>query len=171
MPELPEPVAPARDGAAASVGGTYAPAADLHRMPGHLIRRLHQQGVALYAQHAGASELTPVQYATLHAIGAWPGSDQVGIGRAIACDKATVGAVLDRLQAKGLVERRPDETDRRAWRLRLTPAGAETLARTEPLVGRIQAELLAPLTDAEARQLMALLAKLVGPMPVPGSPR
>jgi DNA-binding MarR family transcriptional regulator len=140
-------------------------------MPGHLFRRLHQQGVALYAVHAAGFDLTPVQFAALHAIGTWPDCDQSSIGRAIACDKATLGAVLDRLQAKGLVERAPDESDRRAWRLRATPDGLALLERLEPRVAAIQRELLAPLDAAEARQLMSLLARLVGPLPVPGAGR
>ncbi|MFM1988296.1 MAG: hypothetical protein RJA99_1253 [Pseudomonadota bacterium] len=143
----------------------------LHDMPGHLFRRLHQQGVALFGQFAGDIDLTPVQYAALHAIGVWPDSDQSTIARAIACDKATVGAVLDRLQAKGLVERIADATDRRAWRLRVTPDGQALLARLEPVVASIQRELLAPLTEAEAAQLKALLGKLVGPLPGAGEGR
>jgi DNA-binding MarR family transcriptional regulator len=96
---------------------------------------------------------------------------QVGIGRAIACDKATVGMVLDRLQGRGLVERVLDVADRRAWRLRLTAAGAELLARIEPEVALVQRELLAPLSPSEARQLMTLLSRLAGPLPTPGAGR
>jgi DNA-binding MarR family transcriptional regulator len=163
------PAAAADPDPLAGIRGIGAPA--LHAMPGHLIRRIHQQGIALYARHAEGFELTPVQYATLHAIGAWPDSDQVGIARAIACDKATVGTVLDRLQAKGLVARTSDSTDRRAWRLRLTPAGEELLARIEPRVAQVQRDLVAPLAPAEVRQLMALLNRLTGPLPTPGAGR
>lgn len=137
----------------------------LHALPGHLFRRLHQQAVALYGMHAGDVDLTPVQYAALHAIDAWPDSDQSTIGRAIACDKATLGAVLDRLQAKGFVARIADPQDRRAWRLRATDSGQALLAHLEPRIATVQQALLAPLTDAEAAQLMRLLVKLVGPPP------
>jgi DNA-binding MarR family transcriptional regulator len=164
-------VFPAAPDPGAQTDRARAPAHALHAMPGHLFRRVHQQGVALYARHAEGFELTPVQYAALHAIGAWPDSDQVGIARAIACDKATVGAVLDRLQARGLVARTPDSADRRAWRLRLTAAGAELLERIEPRVAQVQRDLLAPLSAAEQRQLMALLERLAGPLPVPGAAR
>jgi DNA-binding MarR family transcriptional regulator len=143
----------------------------LHDMPGHLLRRLHQHAVALYAAHAVGIELTPVQYAALHAIGAWPDSDQSSIGRAIACDKATLGTVLDRLQGKGLVERSADANDRRTWRLRATPTGLEVLAQLEPRVAAVQRELLSPLSGAEARELTALLAKLVQALPGSGEAR
>lgn len=140
----------------------------LHAMPGHLFRRLHQHGVSLYAMHAAGVDLTPVQYAALHAIAAWPDSDQSSIARAIACDKATVGAVLDRLQAKGLVERVADAADRRTWRLRATADGRALLERLEPKVAAVQRDLLAPLDDAEARLLMTLLGRLVGALPAHG---
>lgn len=143
----------------------------LHDMPGHLIRRLHQHCVALYGAHASGLDLTPVQYAALHAISAWPDSDQSTIGRAIACDKATVGTVLDRLQGKGLVERSADANDRRTWRLRTTPAGLEVLAQLEPRVAAVQRELLSPLSGAEALELTALLTKLVRALPGAGETR
>jgi DNA-binding MarR family transcriptional regulator len=135
----------------------------LHAMPGHLIRRVHQQSLALYASRAAGFDLTPVQYAALHAIGGWPDSDQVGIARAIACDKATVGAVIDRLQAKGLVDRAVAAADRRARRLRLTDAGRALLDSIEPAVAQVQRDLLAPLDERQARQLMELLAILAWP--------
>jgi DNA-binding MarR family transcriptional regulator len=132
----------------------------LHAMPGHLFRRLHQQSVALFGARCAEADLTPVQYAALHAIDAWPHSDQSTIGRAIACDKATVGPVLERLQSKGLIVRVADEADRRAWRLHATPRGRTLLGRLGPRVDAIQRELLAPLSDDEARTLLGLLGRL-----------
>jgi DNA-binding MarR family transcriptional regulator len=137
----------------------------LHAMPGHLIRRIHQQSLALYAARTAAFDLTPVQYAALHAIGGCPDSDQVGIARAIACDKATVGAVLDRLQSKGLIVRSADPGDRRVRRLQLTEVGRTLLQSIEPEVAQVQRELLAPLDPAQTSQLMALLEILAWTSP------
>jgi len=169
----PPPRAPASRAAAGAAARESASARPmpLHDMPGHLIRRLHQHGIALYGMHAAGLDLTPVQYAALHAIGAWPGSDQSTIGRAIACDKATVGTVLDRLEGKGLVERVADAADRRTWRLRATPAGLDVLAQLEPRIAAVQRDLLAPLSGAEARELTALLTKLVRALPGSGEAR
>jgi DNA-binding MarR family transcriptional regulator len=142
----------------------------LHEMPGHLIRRVHQQSLALYATRAGGFGLTPVQYAALHAIGGCPDSDQVGIARAVACDKATIGAVIDRLQSKGLVSRAADAADRRVRRLRLTDAGRALLERIEPAVAQVQRDLLAPLDEHQAQRLMELLAILAWPVRHPEHP-
>jgi MarR family transcriptional regulator, lower aerobic nicotinate degradation pathway regulator len=135
----------------------------LHAMPGHLIRRIHQQTLARYTALTAEFDVTPVQYAVLHAIGGLPDSDQVGIGRAIACDKATVGPVIDRLQAKGLIVRTPDPNDRRVRRLRLTAEGEALLQAIEPAVAQVQRDLLAPLDDGQAHQLMSLLSLLAWP--------
>jgi DNA-binding MarR family transcriptional regulator len=132
----------------------------LHAMPAHLVRRLHQQSLALYTARTAHLDLTPVQYAVLHAIGALPDTDQGGIGRAIACDKATVGPVIERLEAKEMIVRTPDPADRRVRRLRLTAAGEAMLAQAEPLVAKVQRDLLAPLAPNEAAELMRLLSRL-----------
>lgn len=171
-PRSPEgPIAAGDRTAGAAQPSDTASALPLHAMPGHLFRRLHQQSAALFALHAEGVDLTPVQFAALHAIGAWPGCDQSTIGRAIACDKATLGSVLDRLQAKALVAREPDPADRRTWRLRATPAGDGLLERLAPAIARLQDDLVAPLSQAERRELMRLLHKLVGPLPGPGRSR
>ncbi|AUG75026.1 MarR family transcriptional regulator [Kitasatospora sp. MMS16-BH015] len=76
----------------------------------------------------------------------------------------TSGAItnrVDRLSAKGLVERRPSPTDRRAVLVRLTPAGRTLI--DEALAGHVSNEerLLAALTPAEQTQLTTLLRKLL----------
>jgi DNA-binding MarR family transcriptional regulator len=157
----------APSGSSGSSGSSAALAAPLpialHSMPGHLFRRIHQQALARYTARTAGFDVTPVQYAVLHAIGGLPDSDQVGIGRAIACDKATVGPVIDRLQAKGLIVRTPDPADRRVRRLRLTDEGESLLRLIEPAVGQVQRDLLAPLDAGQVRQLMALLSLLAWP--------
>jgi DNA-binding MarR family transcriptional regulator len=55
----------------------------------------------------------------------------------IVCDASNITGIADRLQARGLVERRPGESDRRVRALALTPTGVELRERvleimTEP---------------------------------------
>ena len=51
---------------------------DIHKMPGHLIRRLNQISVALFSEHMSRAglTLTPVQFAALSAVEKHPGTDQ-----------------------------------------------------------------------------------------------
>jgi DNA-binding MarR family transcriptional regulator len=70
---------------------------------------------------------------------------------------------VDRLAARGLVERFPDPNDRRGVLVRLTPAGRTTVdGALEGLLAREQA-LLAGLDAAQQRMLARLLRALVSP--------
>ena len=134
---------------------------DLYSKPGHLIRRAHQISSALFAEECGAFDLTSVQYAALVAIGANPGVDATRLSTLIAFDRSTLGDVLERLEAKGWVARRPSPSDRRVKLLDLTPGGHQVLEEVEAAVERVQERLLAPLTPEQRTTLVRLLAQLV----------
>ena len=134
---------------------------DLRKMPGHLIRRLNQMSVAVFADRMSRAgvDLTPVQFAALTHIRSHPGTDQASLARAIAYDKATMGGVVDRLCQKRLVRRDASETDRRARALHLTGEGTKLLQSVQPLVETLQRDILANLSDEEYAQIMGLLDK------------
>ncbi|KPQ21398.1 MAG: DNA-binding transcriptional regulator, MarR family [Rhodobacteraceae bacterium HLUCCA24] len=134
---------------------------DLHRMPGHLIRRLQQISVSVFTERmrAAGHDLTPVQFAALAALQAHPGVDQTTLAGLIAYDRATLGGVVDRLEAKGLLAREVSARDRRARVLRLTPRGAAALARVRPDVEAVQAEILGGLDPEERETFLRLLQK------------
>jgi DNA-binding MarR family transcriptional regulator len=69
------------------------------------------------------------QFEALCKIEAAPGMIQQELVSHLLVTKGNVGALLDRLESMGFVERRPDPLDRRANRLHLTPIGAETTRR------------------------------------------
>ena len=133
---------------------------DLYDMPGHLIRRAQQISTALFAEECAEFDLTSVQYAALVAIRANPDVDATRLSALIAFDRSTLGGVLERLEGKGWIERAHAEGDRRAKRLRLTPAGEALLHRVEPSVRRVQERILAPLSPADRATFMRLLAQL-----------
>ena len=138
---------------------------ELGAMAGHLIRRLHQVSgqVFLRQVQAAGHDLTPVQFAALDALHSHSGIDQGQLSALIAYDRATIGGVVDRLEQKGLVRREISRHDRRAREVSLTPEGERVFSELLPLVRRLQADILAPLDDAERAQFMALARKaLVG---------
>src|ERR671930_2771448 len=100
----------------------------LYGNPGHLIRRAHQIAVALFMEECERFDITPVQYALLLAVRENPGVDATRLSALIAFDRSTLGSVLERLEAKDLIERRPGRADRRTKRLQLTHAGALLLS-------------------------------------------
>ena len=137
---------------------------DPTEMAGHLIRRLHQQSTQVFQARTQAAgfDLTSVQFAALDGIERQPGIDQASLAAAISFDRATIGGVIDRLEQKGLVGRAVSAQDRRARQLRLTAAGAQLLAACRPVVEALQAEILAPLSAAERKSLLALARKALG---------
>ena len=130
-------------------------------MPGHLIRRMHQISVALYADKMAriGIDLTPVQYAALEQLYATPEIDQTTLARAIAYDKVTIGGVVDRLRQKGFVTREPSVLDKRARVVKLTDSGHDVLGKARPIVEELQKKIVGNLTDSEAERLVALLKK------------
>lgn len=133
----------------------------LDNQPGHLIRRLHQIAVGLFVQETDALGVTPMQYAALHTIARQPGMDQRTLARAIALDASTTGGVLDRLEARQLIERHTSAADRRVRLLHITASGLALLERITPKMLQAQARILDPLDTAQRQQFMALLEVLV----------
>jgi DNA-binding MarR family transcriptional regulator len=134
---------------------------DMVEMPGHLIRRAQQIAVARFLEECIGFGLTPVQYAALVCLHDVPGTDATRLAAQIAFDRSTIGNVIERMEAKGWIERYVSPADRRAKLLRLTSAGEALLRAAEPSVELAQQKILAPLSLAERAELMRLLAKLV----------
>ena len=128
------------------------------RLPGHLIRRVHQISTAYFTEECG--DLTAVQYAALVTIGAHPGIDATRLSEIIYFDRSTIGDVLDRMEGKGWIVRASTPNDRRTKRLELSPAGLAALQQVESGIRRVQERLLAALTAGEATTLVRLLAKI-----------
>jgi DNA-binding MarR family transcriptional regulator len=133
----------------------------VYTAPGYLFRRMQQIAVALFMEECRAFDLTPVQYAALVAIRTHPGIDATRLSAVIAFDRSTLGSVIERLEAKNYVERKPAREDKRFKLLHLTRTGASVLREIMPLVDRAQARMLQPLKPADRKALLALLAQLV----------
>lgn len=129
--------------------------------PGFLLRRAQQIAVAIFLEEVGAADLTPVQYAALAAIASNDALDATRLAAIAAFDRSTVGSVVDRLEDKGLIVRRPSPDDRRQKLLAITAAGMDLLRAATPGVAQAQARILQPLEEAEREAFLALLRKLV----------
>ena len=79
----------------------------VYTAPGYLFRRMQQIAVAIFVEECKAFDLTPVQYAALVAIHTHPGIDATRLSAVIAFDRSTLGNVIERLEAKALIERKP----------------------------------------------------------------
>ena len=97
----------------------------------------------------------------LTALRAHPALDQATLAGLIAFDRTTIGGVVDRLAQRGLLNRRPHPSDRRARALEITPAGVDLIERIEPAVERAQSVMLSGLSASEAKAFVRLLEKAV----------
>jgi DNA-binding MarR family transcriptional regulator len=83
------------------------------------------------------------------------------LAHALACDNSNVTGIVDRLEERGLVCRRPCENDRRVKLLCITPEGMELRTRVKQRLQEPPAALQR-LSPAEQRQLRDLLLKALG---------
>ena len=133
----------------------------VYTKPGYLFRRMQQIAVAIFLEECRAYGLTPVQFAALVAIRTHPGIDATRLSAVIAFDRSTLGNVIERLEAKAYIERKPLREDKRIKLVYLTASGAALLGDILPAVDRAQARMLEPLQPADRQTLMALLTQLV----------
>jgi DNA-binding MarR family transcriptional regulator len=134
---------------------------ELEALPGHTIRRLQQIAVALFMQEADALGTTPVQYAVLQTLADRPGLDQRTLARAVSFDTSTIGGVVDRLEARGLLTRNLSPDDRRVRLLHLTRAGESLVAELVGPMQRAQDRILEPLTATERKAFMRMAQRLI----------
>jgi DNA-binding MarR family transcriptional regulator len=100
------------------------------------------------------------QWQVLIALARSEGINQAALADRLEVETITVARMVDRLQEAGLVERRADPADRRAWRLFLTDRAHPILAELQAVAAEVRAEMLAGLDTAEQALLQALLLRV-----------
>jgi MarR family transcriptional regulator, lower aerobic nicotinate degradation pathway regulator len=130
---------------------------------GHLLRRAYQRHLAIFAQTIDDPQLTAVQFAVLSANRRLGPSSMSDLGKATAIDGATVRGIIERLQARGLVELQANQDDRRKSVVELTERGRQLLELTTPTAARISELTMSDLNAVERVAVLYLLRKLCGP--------
>lgn len=127
----------------------------------HIIRRLmHEHTVHWQRVLPG---LTKPQYAVLSAIADQPGIEQMRLVDAAASSKATLAEMLNRLEERGIIERRQDDTDRRRRFVHLTEAGRAMLTAAQPFARQTDEIFLGRLSPTERQSLLSLLGLMLMP--------
>jgi DNA-binding MarR family transcriptional regulator len=83
---------------------------------------------------------------------------QSGLNRLIASDPNTIAALVERMESMGWITRLRHEKDRRAYRLRLTPAGRKQYERVRKIAIALQTEVLSGWTEKKREQFLEDLA-------------
>jgi len=140
---------------------TTLPIDGLEDLPGHNIRRLQQIAVGIFLDETADVNVTPVQFALLFAASLQAGLDQRTLAGRIGLDTSTIGAVVDRLESRELIERKVSPDDKRVRLLSVTPAGKKLLEGVMPAMLRAQERMLAPLAKADRPKFMAMVKRIV----------
>lgn len=111
-------------------------------------------------KRARAVGLSRAQWAVLSRIARTEGLRQVDLAGEMEMEPISVGRLIDKLEAAGLVERRPDPADRRAYRLYLLPAGIPVLEEVRAIALGVIAPALAHLSEREIEALAATLGEV-----------
>lgn len=104
--------------------------------------------------------MTRAQWAVLARLEREPGITQSRLAVLTDVEPITIGRLLDRLEANGLIERRSDPLDRRIWRLSLTPKSAEILQQIAAFRRELHDEMAEGLSPQSLRTLVACLQRM-----------
>jgi DNA-binding MarR family transcriptional regulator len=113
-----------------------------------------------FAERIAAIDLQPPLFRVLNVVDAAEGESQQAIGEAIEAPPSRMVAIVDELELRGLVERRPQPSDRRVRALYLTGNGRRLLTRGRKIAAEHEEELTRGLSDADRKRLISLLQKL-----------
>lgn len=121
------------------------------------VSRLMRQA---FQRRLEGSALTLAQARALIYVSRHEGLRQVELADMLEIQPITLARLIDHLAEQGLVERRPDPSDRRAYRLHLTPDAGPRLAAIREVTAGIRAEALRGLSPEEAALLASALRRM-----------
>jgi DNA-binding MarR family transcriptional regulator len=128
---------------------------------GHLLKQAYLQYTGLTSAALEPLGITAMEWAALLRFDEEPSLSQVGLARLLGIDRTSMVALVDQLEAKGLVKRRPHRDDRRKNAVELTADGRNLKKRAAQLVDRCERQFLAALPKSDAQQLKTALHTLI----------
>ncbi|WP_251982717.1 MarR family winged helix-turn-helix transcriptional regulator [Streptomyces violaceusniger] len=102
----------------------------------------------------------PRGYLVLVAVASGEPPSQLALAQQVNLDRTVMTYLLDDLEARRLITRRPDPRDRRARQVLITEEGRDHLERAQHHLSIAEARLLADLDEHDARQLRLLLTRV-----------
>ncbi|RLV47742.1 MarR family transcriptional regulator [Nocardioides mangrovicus] len=132
---------------------------------GFLVHQIHLRMHPAFLQALRPLGIEPRHFGSLVSLQHISPAPQHELARVMGVSGASIVGIVDDLEARGLVERRRDEADRRAQILTLRPGAPDTIGRAMSVSRDLHAAQLAELSPADAERLVELLATLVS---VPG---
>jgi MarR family transcriptional regulator for hemolysin len=114
----------------------------------------------VFERRVRALGMTRAQWLVIARVHRRPGLSQSEIADLLEIEKASAGRLIDRMEAKGWLERRDDRNDRRVNRLHLTNKAERIHAAIWPLAEATVDDALDDLSSAERRRLTELMTRV-----------
>ena len=111
-------------------------------------------------RRARAHGMTRAQWTIIVRLESQPGILQKELAEILEVEPITVARLIDRLEARGMVERRADPGDRRCWRLHLTEAARPLLGEIDVQLTDMARTICQDLTDTNLARAAASLAQM-----------
>jgi DNA-binding MarR family transcriptional regulator len=127
---------------------------------GFLLKDVSRRYVLRFEQHAAELSLTLVQCKALTHLEKNEGVSQARLAELTDVEPMAMVRILDRMEADGVLERRPDPEDRRARRLHLTARAKPLLEEIWRLAALTRAETFAGISRAEREAFIGVLERL-----------
>jgi DNA-binding MarR family transcriptional regulator len=127
-----------------------------------LLAQLGAHAASAFAERLVPLELRPPEVGVLSRLARSPGESQRALADALGMHAPRLVALIDDLEARGLVERRRDPSDRRLNALHVTGGGRDVLKRATAVLLAASEDLTRPIGEAGDRELRSLLRKLLG---------
>ena len=105
-------------------------------------------------------ELEPSEFALLRAVSASEGESQHALAERLRISPSWMVAVVDELERRDLLARKPHERDRRVRNLHLTAAGKRLLKQAERKAQQFDGQVTDLLTETELHQVLDLLDRI-----------
>ncbi len=132
----------------------------LPRLLGYNLRRANQASWRTYVSFIGENKIRPGLFSLLILTRSNPGIAQIELGTHLGVDKASIVALLDRLERAGLIERRRCTRDRRRQGIFLTEAGAGELEALMTQVRQLERHMASRFSKAELDQFLSFLQRM-----------
>ena len=135
----------------------------LNESLGFWVYRIRTQNVAVLrrAFQVAGYDLTPEQWGVLARVGKHEGMSQSQLGKETFKDRHNITRIVNILQKRGYIERRPDKMDKRAYRLFLTKPGKIIRKELAPVVLNHLREMFSGLSSEDLQTLLRIFKHTV----------
>jgi DNA-binding MarR family transcriptional regulator len=138
-----------------------APAPERRRLP-VLLRRAWYGLNQAFRRRIRSTGATPDQFTALRTLseGDPKGITQRDLTHLMSSDPNTIASLLERMESSGWIARKPHESDRRAYRIRVTRAGKSKFTQLREIAIELQTAVLASLPENDREQFLENLSHL-----------